>query len=109
MLNNSKLLSVILIILVLGVPHSPVLSQVKNLSLVDNLIGEHPDQTGVYILEKGEEALYARAWLADHAQQSIEVQYFIWSTDNIGILASEALPPTIYSESVAIWPNFPVR
>ncbi|HPN01005.1 MAG TPA: phospholipase D family protein, partial [Methylotenera sp.] len=31
------------------------------------------------------------AWLADHAQKTIEVQYFIWSTDNIGILASEAL------------------
>ena len=37
------------------------------------------------------EALLARAWLADHARQTIEVQYFIWSTDNIGILASEAL------------------
>lgn len=43
------------------------------------------------MLDKGEEALLARAWLADHAQNSIEVQYFIWSTDNIGILASESL------------------
>ena len=33
----------------------------------------------------------ARAWLTDRAQETIEVQYFIWSTDNIGILASEAL------------------
>jgi putative cardiolipin synthase len=48
-------------------------------------------QTGVYILEKGEEALIGRAWLAQHATQSIEVQYFIWSTDNIGILAAEQL------------------
>ncbi|MDY6981012.1 MAG: phospholipase D family protein, partial [Pseudomonadota bacterium] len=37
------------------------------------------------------EALLARAWLANQAQQSIEVQYFIWSSDNIGILAAEAL------------------
>ena len=44
-----------------------------------------------YVLEKGEEALRARAWLTDHATTSIDVQYFIWSTDNIGILASEAL------------------
>lgn len=29
--------------------------------------------------------------MADNAQKTIEVQYFIWSTDNIGILASEAL------------------
>lgn len=48
-------------------------------------------QTGVYILEKGEEALIGRAWLAQHAQRSIDVQYFIWSIDNIGILAAEQL------------------
>lgn len=55
------------------------------------LLAGHPGKSGAYVLEKGEEALLARAWLADHAVQSIDVQYFIWSTDNIGILASEAL------------------
>jgi len=60
-------------------------------SVIDNHIQMHANQSGVYILDKGEEALLARAWLADNAQTSIEVQYFIWSTDNIGILASEAL------------------
>lgn len=48
-------------------------------------------QTGAYILEKGEEALLGRAWLTDHAESSIDVQYFIWSTDNIGTLAAESL------------------
>lgn len=48
-------------------------------------------KTGVYVLEKGEEALIGRAWLAQHATQSIDIQYFIWSTDNIGILAAEQL------------------
>ena len=48
-------------------------------------------KTGVYVLEKGEEALIGRAWLTQHAEQSINVQYFIWSTDNIGILATEAI------------------
>ncbi|MBN1142328.1 MAG: phospholipase D family protein [Deltaproteobacteria bacterium] len=48
-------------------------------------------ETGVYVLEKGEEALLARAWLADWATESIDVQYFIWSTDNVGILAAESL------------------
>jgi len=47
--------------------------------------------TGAYILEYGEESLLSRAWLTQHATRSIDVQYFIWSTDNIGILASEAL------------------
>lgn len=58
---------------------------------IDAQLASHPNQTGIYVLDKGSEALIARAWLADHAQQSIEVQYFIWSNDNIGILASEAL------------------
>ena len=48
-------------------------------------------QTGAYILEKGEEALVGRAWLAKHATRTIDIQYFIWSTDNIGILAAEQL------------------
>ena len=62
-----------------------------SLTFIDKQIVAHPQQSGVYVLDKGEEALLARAWLADHAQKTIEVQYFIWSTDNIGILASEAL------------------
>ncbi|MDH3612959.1 MAG: phospholipase D family protein [Gammaproteobacteria bacterium] len=49
------------------------------------------EKTGVYILEKGEEALMGRAWLTQHAEHTIDVQYFIWSTDNIGILAAEML------------------
>jgi len=72
----------------------PVLSMAlddKPESLIDAHIAAHANQSGVYVLDKGEEALLARAWLADHAQKSIEVQYFIWSTDNIGILASESL------------------
>ena len=49
------------------------------------------EQTGAYILEKGEEALLGRAWLTRHAAESIDVQYFIWSSDNIGTLAAEGL------------------
>src|SRR5688572_276910 len=58
---------------------------------IDEAISAHPELTGSLVLEHGEQALLARAWLVDHARDSIEVQYFIWSTDNIGILASEAL------------------
>ncbi len=54
-------------------------------------IANHPGQTGAFVLDTGEEALLARAWLVNHAESSIEVQYFILSTDNVGILASEAL------------------
>ena len=49
------------------------------------------EKTGAFILEKGEDALIGRAWLTRHAARSIDVQYFIWSSDNVGILAAEQL------------------
>jgi cardiolipin synthase C len=64
---------------------------IASMAFIDSQIAAHPKQTGVVVLDTGEAALLARAWLADHARRSIEVQYFIWSADNIGILASEAL------------------
>lgn len=61
------------------------------MAAIDAEIAAHPRQTGILVLDTGEAALRARAWLADHAEYTITVQYFIWSTDNIGILATEAL------------------
>lgn len=55
------------------------------------LVAEHGGDSGSYVLERGEDALVARAWLADHARRTIEVQYFIWSSDNVGTIAAEAL------------------
>ena len=65
--------------------------QASILEHLNELSRQHPGQSGVYILEKGEESLLTRAWLAESAQKTIDVQYFIWSTDNIGTLASESL------------------
>jgi putative cardiolipin synthase len=61
------------------------------MAFIDAQIAANAGKSGVYVLDTGTQALLARAWLADHAKESIEVQYFIWSTDNIGILAAEAL------------------
>jgi cardiolipin synthase C len=61
------------------------------MAFADSQIEQHPQLSGAYVLNRGADALMTRAWLAQHAQHTIEVQYFIWSTDNIGILASEAL------------------
>jgi cardiolipin synthase C len=61
------------------------------IGFIDAQIAAHPGQTGVYVLDTGAEALLARAWLVENARHTIEVQYFIWSTDNVGILAAEAL------------------
>ena len=82
--------STLLLCLCIGCP--PALRAMDQpMAYIDRQIAAHAGKTGVYVLERGEDALLARAWLTDHAQTSIEVQYFIWSTDNIGILASEAL------------------
>ena len=86
----SRILTLLLFILALW-PAAVVRAADASLSIVAAQIAAHPGQSGAFVLDSGEQALLARAWLADHAVQSIEVQYFIWSTDNIGILASEAL------------------
>ena len=72
-------------------PWWPVAAADTPMAFIERQIAAHPGQSGVYVLETGEEALLARAWLADHARHSIDVQYFIWSSDNIGILAAAAL------------------
>jgi putative cardiolipin synthase len=47
------------------------------LHFVDEQVAAHPGQSGSYVLDTGDEALIARAWLTDHAERTLEVQYFI--------------------------------
>jgi putative cardiolipin synthase len=49
------------------------------------------DHTGVYVLERGDDALIARAWLSANAEHTIDIQYFIFSADNVGLIASDFL------------------
>ncbi len=49
------------------------------------------NKTGVYVLEDGGGSLIARAWLAEHAEKSIDIQYFIFSPDNVGLIACDYL------------------
>ena len=48
-------------------------------------------KTGVYVLEDGSGSMVARAWLTEYAEQTIDIQYFIFSTDNIGLIACDYL------------------
>jgi len=48
-------------------------------------------KTGVYVLEDGSNSLVARAWLSEYAEKTIDIQYFIFSTDNIGLIACDYL------------------
>ena len=48
-------------------------------------------KTGVYVLEDGGNAMVTRAWLCEYAEKSIDIQYFIFSTDNVGLIACDYL------------------
>lgn len=48
-------------------------------------------KTGILVLEDGAGALAARAWLTENATQTIDLQYFIFSADNVGKIATDAL------------------
>lgn len=49
------------------------------------------NKTGVYVLEDGGGALITRAWLCEHAEKTIDIQYFIFSQDNVGLIACDYL------------------
>ena len=47
--------------------------------------------TGVYALEEGDVSMVARAWLTEAAERTIDVQYFIFTADNVGLIAVDYL------------------
>src|ERR1043165_6692270 len=49
------------------------------------------DKTGVYVLEDGGGSMCARAYLCESAERTIDIQYFIFSTDNVGLIAVDYL------------------
>lgn len=51
----------------------------------------HPGQSGIYMLRDGREAFAARAVLANAAQRSLDVQYYIWHNDITGVLLFQSL------------------
>lgn len=48
-------------------------------------------KTGVYVLEDGDAAMLSRAWICSHAEKTIDIQYFIFSVDNVGLIACDYL------------------
>ncbi len=49
------------------------------------------NRTGVYALEEGDVSLVSRAWLAEAAERTIDIQYFIFTADNVGLIAVDYL------------------
>lgn len=62
---------------------------------IDKLLVDYQDtlaiKTGVYVLEDGAGSMVTRAWFSEYAEESINIQYFIFSTDNIGLIACDYL------------------
>jgi putative cardiolipin synthase len=44
-------------------------------------------QTGVMSLEEGDMSMVTRGWFTETAEKSIDIQYFIFSADNVGLIA----------------------
>jgi putative cardiolipin synthase len=51
----------------------------------------HPGKSGIYPLERPQDAFAARAVLARAAERSLDVQYYIWHGDTTGYLMFEEL------------------
>lgn len=49
-------------------------------------IEQHPGKSGFWLLNKGKEAILARTALADMAERTIDIQYYIWENDASGWL-----------------------
>ncbi|CAN5574727.1 phospholipase D family protein [soil metagenome] len=47
--------------------------------------------SGAYVLEDGGGSMVARAWLSEYAEKTIDIQYFIFSPDNVGLIACDYL------------------
>lgn len=60
----------------------------KELSSIDSLL---KTKTGVCVLDDGGKSLVSRAWLSEYAEKTIDIQYFIFSMDNIGLIACDYL------------------
>lgn len=58
---------------------------------LEDISEQMKSKTGVYVLEDGGTAMVTRAWLTEYAEKTIDIQYFIFSTDNVGLIAIDYL------------------
>jgi putative cardiolipin synthase len=59
--------------------------------LFESAAAEHPGESGVEYLRYGRMALEARLALADLAEGSLDLQYYIWDSDTSGFLLADRL------------------
>jgi putative cardiolipin synthase len=59
--------------------------------VIEPLVQAHPGKSGVVPVRDGRDAFAARKLLADAAERTLDVQYYIWHNDMSGTLLFEAL------------------
>jgi putative cardiolipin synthase len=58
---------------------------------IQPLVREHPGRSGIVALRDGRDAFATRSSMADAAERTLDVQYYIWRNDMSGTLLFEAL------------------
>lgn len=58
---------------------------------VESAARSHPGKSGFAVLEGNREAFADRIALADFAQKTLDVQYYIWSADTAGLMLADHL------------------
>ncbi|MFV1998068.1 MAG: phospholipase D family protein [Acidiferrobacterales bacterium] len=58
---------------------------------VEPVLKRHPGKSGFYVLNDGMEAFVARMKMADAAEKTLDVQYYIWHFDKTGRLLYDRL------------------
>ncbi|RAJ98967.1 phospholipase D family protein [Aliidiomarina maris] len=59
--------------------------------LITPLTAHHPGDSGIVTLAEAKDAFAARMMLANAAEQSLDIQYYIWRDDKTGLLLMQAL------------------
>jgi putative cardiolipin synthase len=59
--------------------------------VISPLVAAHPGDSGLHPLRNGQDAFAARVLLAETAERSLDVQYYIWHGDASGTLLFDAL------------------
>jgi putative cardiolipin synthase len=59
--------------------------------VLEPLVAAHPGKSAIYALQDARDAFAARAHLAQVAERSLDVQYYVWHKDMTGTLLLEAL------------------
>lgn len=69
----------------------PAATDTSSARYIQSELNQHPEQSGFRLLANGTNALMSRVALADHAEHSIDLQYFIFDSDATGRLVAQRL------------------